>query len=110
MRNRLACCDRVTDNSADQLGQIRLAIEEVCVLHQLFRPKLETDCIGSDDGTGRQRALRYKDLGTVGFDLRRGVGLWSRGSCEHAAGNKRSADRNDQRTNQQYQLLPIHGY
>ena len=99
----------MADDGAEQLAHIGFAVEEVGVLHQFFGPQLEAERVGRDDRADGQRPLRDENLGSLGFDLRGRFGLRRTASREHAARDECSTHRNDQRGNQQNQLLPIHG-
>ena len=96
----------MANHRAEQCGHVRFTVQEVSILNQVLRPGLEAQRVGGDDCASRQRALCDENLGSrrdCGFRLR------SASPCKHTPGYQCSTDRNDQRPQQQNQLLPVHG-
>ena len=106
--NRLAGSDGEADNRAQQFGDVGLAFKEIGVLHHFLGPGLERDRISRDDRADRQGALGDQCFGPLRHSLS-GLGLGRGSACEQASCSERRADRNDQRSQQQHQLLLIHG-
>ena len=100
----------MADDSAEKLRDVGFAVEEIRILDQFGRPRLKADGIGGDDRPDRERTLCNKDLGSLRFDLRGSLGLRCACTGKHAPCDKCRTDRDDQCSNQQNQLLPIHGF
>ncbi len=98
----------MADDRSQQLGHVGFAFDEIGIGDHLVWPHLEPDGVGGDDRAHGQCALRHQNLGALRNDLRR-LGLRCRSTREHAPCNQCRTDRNDQRADQQNQLLPIHG-
>ena len=110
--DRLAGRDRIADDGAHQRLRVRVggAFHVIGALHQLLRPGLIGEAVGIDDGADRHRLLGDEHLGP---DRERASS--SRSSLlrtcagEHILGHDGGDHRNDQRSNEQSELLHIHG-
>ena len=87
---------------------VRLALHIISVLHQFLRPGLIGEAFSIDDRADWKRLLGDQHLRTK----RNGgssSGLLRAGAGEHILGHDRSDYRDDQRSNEQRELLHIHG-
>ena len=108
--DRLAGRDLVAHDRAEQfLGiAVRLAVDVIGALHELLGPGLEGETVGIDDRANRKRLL-YNEHFRPERNGGSGSSLLRAGAGEHVPGHDRGDHRNDQRSNEQRELLHIHG-
>ena len=105
----LACGDRIADNGAEQLLGIavRLSLDIISVLHQFLGPGLKREAVGIDDGADWQRLLGDQHFWSERYG--RSSSLRRSGTGQHVFGHNCGHNRDDQRSNEQRELLHIHG-
>src|SRR6185369_2410660 len=87
---------------------VGLPLDVIGALHEFLGPRLIGEAIGIDDRADGHRLLGDQDLGSDRHGGRRG-GLLSSSPCEHVFGHDGGDHRDDQCSNEQSELLHIHG-